>query len=202
MCEPTTIMLAASLAISAMGAIQQFGAQQQQADQARLLQEAQIKANLETQNKAIAAAMQNLANQNAQLGLRENQEREAAGQEKFEARLNSLRETATARAASGETAGLSVDALLADFAGAGGRNLQAIDTNLNSTLGQINVDREAARAQAQSTINANSTPQLRRTIHSPSPVALGLNIAGSAVSAGSSFLENRPPTNSDDDIFT
>ncbi len=194
MCEPTLII---GFAISAFSAIQQFQGQQQQADQQRMLQDAQIKANLETQNRAIAAAQQNLANQNAQLDLRANQEREAAGQDKFEAQIKSLRDVASARAASGETSGLSVDALLADFAGAGGRNLQAIDTNLNNALGQISTQKEGARATAQNIINANLTPQIRRTINGPSAVSLGLNIAGSAVTGIDTHLGRTPPDDDD-----
>ncbi len=189
MCEPVTI---ATFAIAAFSAIQSFSAADAAADEARLLQEAQIKVNTEFQEKTIAAALENFNNEQVQLDLRANQEREASGQQKFEARLVSLRETAAASAASGETAGLSVDALLADFAAAGGRNLQAIDTNLANTLGQVNVDKEASRANALSIFNSASTPQLRRTINSPSPLALGLDIAGAGLSSFNTFQDGQP----------
>ncbi len=191
MCEPLTI---ATFAIAAFSSIQQFSAAESAAKEQRLLQEAQIKVNTEFQEKTIAAALQNFNNEQAQLDLRANQEREASGQQKFEARLTSLRETAAASAASGETAGLSVDALLADFAGAGGRNLQAIDTNLANTLGQVAADKEGSRANALSIFNSASTPQLRRTINGPSPLALGLDIAGAGLSSYTTYKAGLPKT--------
>ena len=193
MCDPVTIGIA-GFAISAIGSAAQFSAQQQQADEARLLQDAQIAANRKVQEQTIEAALLNFNNQQAQLALRANQEREAAGQNAFETRLQSLREQATAAVSSGETAGLSVDALLADFAGAGGRGLTAIDTNLNNALGQIDVQRDASRANAQSIFNSASVPQIKRQINSPSPIGLGLNIAGAGVDSFNKFQASKPKT--------
>ena len=196
MCDPVTIGLV-GFGISALGSVAEFSAASQQASDARALQDAQIAVNQEQQRQTIEAALVNFNNQQAQLDLRASEEREAAGQNAFETRLASLRASADAAVSSGETAGLSVDALLADFAGAGGRGLQAIDTNLNNRLGQINVDRDASRAQAQSIVNSASVPQIRRTINSPSPFALGLNIAGAGLGAFNDFQKTRPrPTGS------
>ena len=196
MCDATVIGLI-GFGISALGSVSEFSAASQAADDARALQDAQIAVNQEQQRQTIDAALLNFNNQQAQLDLRASEEREAAGQNAFETRLASLRASADAAVSSGETAGLSVDALLADFAGAGGRGLQAIDTNLNNRLGQINVDREGSRAQAQSIFNSASVPQIRRTINSPSPIGLGLNIAGAGLGAFNDFQKNKPtPTGS------
>ena len=155
MCEPVTITLALTAAISAASAAMAANQQREAAQAEAEFQQQQADADAAQAEAEIAAFGQN---QN-QLNLRGAQEADAAAQRSFEARIKTLRDTSTAASRAAEVQGLSVDELLADFGGAGGRAQNAIQANLDNERFQLQQDRLAAfQPVEQAFANLGSTP--------------------------------------------
>lgn len=147
-CEPTTLLMLGSLAISAVGTASSIQGQKYAAE----AQEEQ-QANLTKANNAVAEE------QAAQLRLQEAQANEAAARENNRAALATQRTTATSVVAAGEAgaSGASVDALLREHAANLGqfRDVTNRQSRLNAlgTNAQIEAIRTGSRFQNLS-INA------------------------------------------------
>jgi len=93
-----------------------------------------------------------------------------------------------ASAAAGNVRGQSVRALSQDLAASQGREIETLQTQTQLTLDQLQRLREGAALRAQANISANQGPSL---------LATGLNIAGSALRAYTSWKgldRNQPLT--------
>lgn len=191
MCEPTTIMMGISLAIAAASAAM---AAQQQAKAAKRAEQDQ-KDKAEYDMAVFANEQRNFAIGQDRVNLREDQERTAAGEKAFDTRIESLKGKARAEAASSEVAGISVDALLADFSGAEGRANMRNEANLNSSLDQINAERGGLFSKLESARLMAGAPM--RAVNKPSMAGLGLSIAGAAADTGAAYYAKNPGTSRD-----
>lgn len=148
MCEPASIMIAATTALSTAlsigGQVAQYSAQ---ADQAAA-----------TRSNALAAYQQDTS----AITDRASQEQQATAQR----RLQNAREYAAAKATAVTSAGdagvsgLSVNALLTDLAGQQQLRQGAVDTNLDMTLQQLQREQQGAAVTRQSRINSAQDPSL------------------------------------------
>ena len=146
MCEPTTAMLALSVASTVAGV---YG-QQQQAKAQNAYNDQQAKNTME-------AYRANLA----QTNLMQSQEHAAATQKVNE--NNRAAEAAKAKAlvSAGESgiSGLSVDTLLADLSGGQSRYNESVNQNYQNASMAIDNQRTNAQVNAASQINSLKTPQ-------------------------------------------
>jgi len=152
MCDAGTIL-------AAMTTIAGAEAQQQQAQR-----------NEESANAAFLSDAR-------QLNLRQRQEEEAESQRGQEADIQTMKDSAKARTASGESgvSGLSVDALMSDILRQNLFDDTKASSNLSATKAQIAEQKKGAEAGRQSRIN--SVPY-------PSFAATALQIGGSAYEGG------------------
>ena len=178
MCEPTTIILAASLAIAAASAATSAVAANQQADAQEKFQQEQFDAQQRSANKAFIA---DIEAENARLA----EEAARDTDELTKARLAAAENRATARVAAGEAgvAGLSLDALLADLERPAG--LLESNQNLNEEfrIQQSMRRRESLEANRQSRLNAARPSPVNR----PSALGTALRFGGQAVGSVQSF---------------
>ena len=119
---------------------------------------------------------------------RRNETNEAAAEEGLETELSALERQALARTSAGENGvqGISVDALLGDISRAAGDDLSVQDRNLGFSQAQLGRDGEGIRAAAGNRISSMSTAS------GPSPFALGLNIAGTALGDYNDYQASLP----------
>ena len=119
---------------------------------------------------------------------RRNETNEAAAEEGLETELTSLERMAMARTSAGENGvqGISVDALLGDISRAAGDDLSVQDRNLGFSQAQLGREAEGIRAAAGNRISSVST------VSGPSPFALGLGIAGSALGEYNDYQASLP----------
>jgi hypothetical protein len=117
------------------------------------------------------------------LQTRQLQEAEAAGAQNFDIAVNATRarSAAIASASEGGVAGLSVDALVNDFATQAGRQTDATNRNLEMGEQYLRGEMEATRAQAISRVQ--SVPITQR----PGIGSLMLGVASSAVDSFSLY---------------
>ena len=157
MCDPATIL-------GAMTSIASYGEQQEQA-----------KRNEESANAAYLSDAR-------QLNLRQRQEEEAEAQRGQDADIQSMRDLATARTASGESgvAGLSVDALMNDILRQNLYDDTKASSNLGATKAQIAEEKEGAKAGRQSRINQMPYPSF---------AASALQIGGDAYESNPSYFK-------------
>jgi|TARA_R110002124_G_C8967138_1_gene514670 hypothetical protein len=158
MCDAGTI-------IGAMTSIVAHGEQQQRAQR-----------NEESANAAYLSDAR-------QLNLRQRQEEEAESQRGQDADIQSMKDVATARTASGESgvSGLSVNALITDINRQNLFDDTKATSNLDATKAQIAEEKEGAKAGRQSRIN--SVPY-------PSFAATALQIGGSAYESNPGYFDN------------
>ena len=140
-------MCDAGAILGAMTSIASYGEQQEQA-----------KRNEESANAAYLSDAR-------QLNLRQRQEEEAEAQRGQDADIQSMRDLATARTASGESgvSGLSVDALMTDIKRQNLFDDTKASSNLNATKAQIAEQKEGAKAGRQSRINSVPYPTFAAT---------------------------------------
>jgi|TARA_R110000744_G_C19224915_1_gene547524 hypothetical protein len=140
MCDPATI-LGAMTSIVAAGEQQEAAKRNQKAANAAYLSDAR------------------------QLNLRQRQEEEAEVQRGQEADIQSMKDSATARTASGESgvSGLSVDALMTDILRQNLFDDTKGTSNLDATKAQIAEEKEGAKAGRQSRINQVPYPSFAAT---------------------------------------
>lgn len=146
MCEPTTALAIASIASTAATAYSQ--------DRAAKIQ---TQANQTQYDNTMTAMRFNLANAN----VTKQQEAENASQKIIENNAQVRRDQSKATVAAGEAgvSGLSVDALLAELGGAGGRANTNIRTQQERTDRAIEADKMNVWAGSASQINQLKTPQ-------------------------------------------
>ena len=140
-------MCDAGAILGAMTSIASYGEQQEQA-----------KRNEESANAAYLSDAR-------QLNLRQRQEEEAEAQRGQDADIQSMRDLATARTASGESgvSGLSVDALMTDIKRQNLFDDTKASSNLDATKAQIAEQKEGAKAGRQSRINSVPYPTFAAT---------------------------------------
>jgi hypothetical protein len=160
--------------VSAGSSVMQYGAASEQAD-AQNAYYAQNKVNAE--RSAMYEHQQN--------DLRKTQEQEAAGTKSFDNMLETRAKAAHAEVAAGEAGvtGLSVESLINDIYGAGGRTNDRIARNGELTLAQLNAEDSGIEARKADRINS-----VRRGVQ-PSGLALGLNIASAGLNAGTGYYK-------------
>lgn len=165
MCGP--YLAAASFAIGAAQAVSKFGAAQQDAASMEKYQ---------SQERYNAEVDRNLKF-NA-LGLRQQQETDAASQALFDNEIRGVkaRGTADASAADSGVSGNSVESVARDVYMQQGRIDTATARNAKMSIQQIQNEKESANVQYLSRLNQPAIKQ-------PSMLGLGLDIAGAGVQA-------------------
>jgi hypothetical protein len=146
-------------------------------------EQAHAQDQLYAQNKANAIGAADYEYQ--QNALRRTQEQEASGEKSFDNMLATQAKAATATVAAGEAGinGLSVDSLIRDVFSSGGRTSDRIARNDEMTLAQLDAERNGIEARKRDRINS-----VRKGVY-PSGLALGLDIASSALNAGTSYTK-------------
>lgn len=167
MCNPVALLAVTTLASTAM---QYKGAQDQAKSQQRF-----AKRQAE-EGAALARADFDLQNQ--VLAERDQQEQEAASQAVTEVQREAAQARASTRVAAGEAgvAGLSVDALLAEFDMQEAAAVYNIKRNRQHSVSQADLSRKGIRAQTAQNIGRTRYAPISR----PSLVAHGLQAAGDA----------------------
>lgn len=142
MCDPMT----ATLALQAAGGIMQHNATNAQA---------------KAQNNAYRANAENarmtMLNDNRMLNQRQDQENQAAAQEKFDKMLEARRLEATQMVNAGESgtaAGNNLNYLLGNIEREKLRENQKINTNLDFTTQQLSAERDALQYQFKNKVNS------------------------------------------------
>ena len=171
-------MTAVSTAIAGTSAVLQA---QQASNQAKS-QTAQF-----NQNKLLA--QRSMLQQARQLSLREDQERAAAMDKKFQSNIEAAKIKGRQIASAGEAgvAGLSIANLLSDVERTRLNNEGTINRNFDAVLQQGKVDREGLLSQAEGRIASvqQGTP--------PSLLASGLQIGGIALEGYRQFRKDKTP---------
>lgn len=171
MCLPV-VMAAATFAISAASAVMGYQAQMQQAKNQTLA----YNINKDNARKAFESKQNDLTE-------RQTQEIEAGAAEKFDVGLDAAKAKATARVAAGEAgiSGLSVDALLRDFAGREARHNDRVDQQTEWTVAQLQQEKKGLGFQYKDRVNSMQPGQ------KPSWADAGLRIASAAVNSVSTY---------------
>ncbi len=171
MCPPALIA-GLSFAIGAAQSVMQYQAASAQAEQQNLYYEANrqnaLNAFTETQK---------------QLSLRQIQEQEAAGAEKFDQNLETKKALATEAVAAGEAgiSGLSLDHLMRDIQGRSARYNDRVDENRDWAVTQLQMEKKGQGYTALDRINSVQKAM------KPSFASAGLRILGSGVEAMTSY---------------
>jgi hypothetical protein len=165
-------LAAAQFAIGAVSTVVGFMGQQQQYK----AQQAAYKANAEN-------AQQYARDTYAHTQNRWQQERAAAGQQKFEASIEAAegRATAGVAAAEGGVAGNSVNQFLASYFGKQGRFNDTVDNNYQMNRDSLWASMDQTKNQAQSQINSMPMPQ------KPSFLDAAIRIAAGGLEAAGSY---------------
>lgn len=144
----------------------------------------------DNQNKMAEAteesALASYSVSNALANRRQQQEQEAAAQRRLanDREYAATKATATVAADESGVAGLSVDALLRDLAGQQASRQKAVDSNLSSTVAQLQAEKLGLAAQRDSRINS---------AFGSSNAALALQIGGAALSAVNTYKTQTDP---------
>lgn len=149
MCEPT-LLLAASLTMSAGQAVMGYQAAQQQ-------YASQMDAYRQNAENAALSAAENYT----RLNIRAQQENAAHSQQAQAAQIEKAQAVASAEvaAAQGNVAGLSVEGVLRDIYAQAGRNEAAADTNLRMSRDYLQGELDGAQRSAQNQINSVPIPE-------------------------------------------
>ena len=159
MCEPATLLAAASTTMSIMGA--------SQAHQAQKVKE-QV-----NRRSALAAQTDELR----QINIQAAQEDTAAAEQKLQTDLEVMQQTARAEVAGGESGvSLNNNAVIQDMERQGLMANTGVDRNLDTTMQGLQEERLGSKSRAQSRINS---------VSKPSSTATGLKI-GQAIVGGMS----------------
>jgi hypothetical protein len=167
MCGWTEAFTGASFAIGAAQGIAKYGAASADAD-ATLKYQAQERYNAEYDRNQ----------KYNQIGLRQQQEVDAASQSLFDNEIRAVkaRAVADASAADSGVSGNSVEAVARDVYAQQGRIDASTTRNNKMSVAQLQTEKEAANTQYLSRINQPAVKQ-------PSMLGLGLDIAGAGVQA-------------------
>lgn len=187
MCEPVTAALAAmstqtmmavSLGVSALTAGAGYVAQSKQAEASEVYAD-----------RAQDSAIESMLSQGRDLNAREEQERKATALRRLDARKKSKAAAATANATS-ESAGLSVDALMADYERQYLNYSDSQMQQLGFQTDQIERTREGLQAQAQGRVN-----QAQSQIQAKPSLAMTLgNFAATGLNTYQDFAVRDPFT--------
>jgi hypothetical protein len=179
MCEPISMLALAGTGLAIGGQVAGFAGEQQSAA-------AQGKYQNQLYGDTARIAINNYTQGISAIQLRQQQETAAAGDQSMQNSVNGLQAQSRAAVSAGEAGveGNSVHSLLNDFARQEAFNNMNLHTNLVNQQQQGYQDMLAQQAQAQSQISG-ATP---RPVQTPSPLALGLNIAGTAFSGLDNFM--------------
>lgn len=174
MCEPTTMMIAAT-ALSAGTALIGYQAQSQQA-----------KYQNELAIQQAESARQSMIDQTNQLNTREFQERERSHQEMITNQRQAQQELSRAIVSAGEAgaSGLSLAALERDILQQELNNADVISRNLQFRRQQSTYDRRGVQSQAASRVN-DAASRMRA---GPSTLGTALQIGGSTLGHGHTYL--------------
>lgn len=164
MCEPMTIMAAASLAIGALTAYTQHEGQKDAAKSQQRYNE-RTQANAELQRKYDIQ----------QLSTRQIQEGQAAGDKIFQNSVDAAQARSRAAVGAEESGvtGASVDAIARDFYMQQGQRDQSVQNNANNAIQQLQMEKVGSniRAAGRSIVNEPQKPSLFS-------LALGIGQAG------------------------
>lgn len=171
MCDPVSLAVT-SFMVSAGSAVANYSAQSEQA---------QAQNDLWAKNRDNAEYSATVEHQ--QLALRKVQEQDAAGEKQFDNMVDTRARMARAETAANEAGvtGLSVDSLIRDVMGSGGRTSDRLAHNSEMTLQQLNMEDRGVDARKDARINS-----VRKGV-APSGLALGLNIASAGLNAGTDY---------------
>jgi hypothetical protein len=159
MCEPATLLAAASATMSIMGASQAHQAQK-------------VKEQVNRRN-ALAAQTDELR----QINIQTAQEDTAAAEQKLQTDLEVMQQTSRAEVAGGESGvSLNNNAVIQDMERQGLVANTGVDRNLDTTMQGLQEERLGSKSRAQSRINS---------VSKPSSTATGLKI-GQAIVGGMS----------------
>jgi|GEM_PF-3238766 len=149
MCDPVTLM-ATSLAITGAQTVTGMKAANQQ-----------YKAGSAMAQQNADNAAQSTARTYSNIGIRAQQEGQAAHQQKQASEIETARAVASAELAAGAggVTGLSVDAVLRDIYAQAGRNEVVADNNLQMSRDYLTGEMTAAEASGQNQINAMPQPE-------------------------------------------
>lgn len=169
MCDPGTIVAGASLAIGVGSKIAESKAQDKAAA-------ANKKASLAAMTEDWKA-----------LSLQEAQQQDAAQQSIMQADRQGRQADALARVSAGESgvAGASVDALLGDLSAQVSAFKTTTERNLRMTTEQLQQEKAASRAGAQSRINA---------MQPANPFATALSIGAQGIDFATNIIRSQPPS--------
>lgn len=172
MCDPVSLS-AAVLVMSAASAAATVKSQQDAADAQSKQNEAQYK-----------TTMQTYANNNSQVNLQEQQQRDQAIEKMNANNLEALQATGKSSALAGVTGvgGNSVAAALGAIAGTQDKYNNSVLANYSSGTAASEIQRQNVYASAASTINGLKTPV------QPDYMSAGLKIANAAVGYGNASL--------------
>lgn len=184
MCEPTTVLLVASLALSAAGGVAQVQGQKANATAQEITQ-----GNLTRANNATAAL------QLSQLRIQQAQGRESAAREGEKARLASQRSKATATVAAGEAGvqGASVEALMQEYSMNLGQFREA-------SLRQQQLSNAAATDQAENILlgakysNLNINAPIAQPQYAAAAINFGADALGAYRAYNPSAFQKKPKT--------
>lgn len=187
MCE--TGLLIASLALSAAGAAAQQVAQSQAASQQAAYQEAQMRAHNEAIQQNSANAIKEQVEQTAAERTKQMQDAAVAAREQQKNQIDYLQKKGTAQASSPYGAGLSFDALMADFSRAYARNSDVIDEQLKMQGMASDINVRGYRDRAQARLDSQQG-------YIPAPINNGNSFLASALGfAGDAFGAYNSATN-------
>jgi len=172
MCEPATLMAAATLAIGAASSGATFMGQQQQYEAQADMYKQNIRSAQDTARDQYAHS------QNASI-----QQRNAAAMEKFNTNTDTIKAAATAEAAAveGGVQGNSISSLIASYYGQQGRYNDAIDQNYQMNRDYIYASMDQTKNQTQSQINSMAKPT------KPSFLDASIRIASAGLEAGNTY---------------
>jgi hypothetical protein len=171
MCDPVSLAVS-SFMVSTVSSVMQYNSAQQQANAQDALYNAN-KAN--TERSAVYEHQMN--------DLRKIQEDDKTGAASFDNMLETKAKAAHAEAAASDAgiSGLSVDALVQDIYGAGGRTNDRIKENGNMALAQLGAEDQGIEARKDTRINS-----VQHGVH-PSLLALGLNVASNGLNSATAY---------------
>ena len=168
-------------------------AKQQEAQRAQIAQSNKIaQENARLANESYKNSMAQLAEQNRTLRAAENQQIEQAGNLALEQQVEALKATGTAITASGEAGveGISPGMQISDLDRQSINNLNAINRNLDTSLGNIGRQRKnlafSADSAYYSALNQVNSMQMQRPFD---PMAGALQYASGALDAGTTYYK-------------
>ena len=168
MCGPMAVPIAMGIIMAGKAIATYVGEKQQQS------------AQLKAQKTAQQLAQRRFAEQTSALQQEANATKDAGSQRAIEKRIETMRAKASARVSAGEAGvgGLSVDAVLMDLGGAGGRAQTAINTATDARIANIGTRQRMANFEVRAARTKNAAK-----VGGPSIWSLGLGIAAGAATA-------------------